>query len=239
MPKLYRMAEVPTTEEYVAGFRAVAVSEVTLAILQVQYGSPERACRASRIACLAGLKHHGTVNAAYGRLGKRLAHAMGIERNHAGWWTVLSSGRSLGQGRWTWRMYPEVAKALELLGWVEVGTPIAEEVDTPELYVEGAAVNVPVNAFERNARARQACVDHHGYDCTVCGFNFARTYGPPGEHLIHVHHVVPLAAKGQTYVVDPAVDLRPVCANCHAIIHRRRPPYSIDEARALIRDRPS
>jgi predicted HNH restriction endonuclease len=36
------------------------------------------------------------------------------------------------------------------------------------------------------------------------------------------------------YVVDPVADLRPVCPNCHAVLHSRRPAYSIEEVRGLL-----
>jgi 5-methylcytosine-specific restriction protein A len=45
---------------------------------------------------------------------------------------------------------------------------------------------------------------------------------------------VQLAEIRSTYVVDPVNDLKPVCPNCHAMLHRRTPPYSIDELRALL-----
>ncbi|MEI8372579.1 MAG: hypothetical protein WCJ35_07065 [Planctomycetota bacterium] len=38
---------------------------------------------------------------------------------------------------------------------------------------------------------------------------------------------------GKEYKVDPVNDLRPVCANCHAILHRLKPAYSIDEVKAF------
>jgi predicted HNH restriction endonuclease len=31
------------------------------------------------------------------------------------------------------------------------------------------------------------------------------------------------------YVVDPVNDLKPVCPNCRAMIHRRTPPYSLED----------
>jgi 5-methylcytosine-specific restriction protein A len=49
-----------------------------------------------------------------------------------------------------------------------------------------------------------------------------------------VHHLRPLAEIGAEYVLDPEVDLRPVCPNCHAMLHRTRPPMSI-EALATLR----
>jgi 5-methylcytosine-specific restriction protein A len=56
-----------------------------------------------------------------------------------------------------------------------------------------------------------------------------------GTGYIHVHHIVPLSAIKESYVVDPVTDLVPVCPNCHAIIHRKMPPYLIEEVRALRR----
>jgi 5-methylcytosine-specific restriction protein A len=36
------------------------------------------------------------------------------------------------------------------------------------------------------------------------------------------------------YEVDPINDLIPVCPNCHAMIHRRRPAYSIEEVKKML-----
>jgi predicted HNH restriction endonuclease len=35
--------------------------------------------------------------------------------------------------------------------------------------------------------------------------------------------------------VDPIADLRPVCPNCHAVIHRANPPYTLDDVRDMLR----
>lgn len=34
--------------------------------------------------------------------------------------------------------------------------------------------------------------------------------------------------------IDPISDLRPVCPNCHAMLHKKNPPYTIDELREII-----
>ena len=44
-----------------------------------------------------------------------------------------------------------------------------------------------------------------------------------GEGFIHVHHLKPLAQIGEQYELDPINDLRPVCPNCHAMLHRASP----------------
>ena len=96
----------------------------------------------------------------------------------------------------------------------------AEQVATPELYYEGASRLISVNAYERDPRARRACIDHYGTACSVCGFGFAERYGELGQGYIQVHHLVPLSEIGKSYIVDPINDLRPVCPNCHAMLHR-------------------
>ncbi len=108
-----------------------------------------------------------------------------------------------------------------------------EELDG-EVFVEGAAKMVNVNAYERNVAARAKCVEHHGYACAVCSFDFESTYGDLGKRYIHVHHVVPLAEMGGEYVVDPVKDLVPVCPNCHAMIHATRPCLSVEQLRGHI-----
>lgn len=96
-----------------------------------------------------------------------------------------------------------------------------------EAYPEGAVQRVEVNRYERNAAARTACIDHWGTTCAVCGFDFGAAYGRIGDGYIHVHHLLDLAQVGPGYEVDPVKDLRPVCPNCHAMLHTTRPAMSI------------
>jgi 5-methylcytosine-specific restriction protein A len=112
--------------------------------------------------------------------------------------------------------------------------PFPEEIDSEEEYVEGAVSQILVNRFERDPKARALSIRRHGAKCLVCGFDFEASFGPIGAGFIHVHHIVQLAEIRSTYVVDPVNDLKPVCPNCHAMLHRRTPPYSIDELRALL-----
>lgn len=110
-----------------------------------------------------------------------------------------------------------------------------EEVITPEQFWEGSLRTISVNAFERDPRARRACLDHHGYSCAICGFNFERRYGELGRGFIHVHHLRPLSEVGERYEVDPIKDLIPLCPNCHAMVHQRIPALSLKEVSATLR----
>lgn|GEM_PF-5145474 len=51
---------------------------------------------------------------------------------------------------------------------------------------------------------------------------------------MHVHHIIPLSNIKDKYVVDPIKYLRPVCPNCHSMIHRNDPPLSVEELKRLI-----
>ena len=105
---------------------------------------------------------------------------------------------------------------------------------SPDSYKEGRVTYVHAVGYERNTEARKACIDHYGCRCAVCGFDFEKIYGHIGHNFIEVHHVTPVHERGGEYVVDPVKDLRPLCSNCHSMIHRRDPVYSIDELKAII-----
>jgi 5-methylcytosine-specific restriction protein A len=104
-----------------------------------------------------------------------------------------------------------------------------EDDGSSEGYREGDLHRVEVNRYERNPLNRKLCLTEKGYDCVVCGMNFEKVYGDIGHHFIHVHHIVPVSQVGAGYVIDPIRDLIPVCPNCHAMLHRKNPPYLPEE----------
>src|SRR5262245_50754507 len=106
-------------------------------------------------------------------------------------------------------------------------------------FPEGAVRRVEVNRYERDQRARAACIAHHGTACSVCGFDFEKSYGVLGRGFIHVHHLTEISAIGPTYKIDPIKVLRPVCPNCHAMVHRGVPALSISELRKRLRSQPN
>lgn len=103
-----------------------------------------------------------------------------------------------------------------------------------EEFQEGRSQSVIVNRFERDPKARKACIKHYGTICFVCYFSFESRYGSIGSGFIHVHHLLPLSSIGVEYVVDPIEHLRPVCPNCHAMLHKRLPPFSIEELKEIL-----
>ena len=108
-----------------------------------------------------------------------------------------------------------------------------DEISGSELW-EGMKKHVVVNVYERNAKARNACIKHYGSICYVCDFNFRSVYGDLGDNFIHVHHEVDIASISESYIVNPIEDLKPVCPNCHAMLHTQRPALSITKLKEII-----
>lgn len=109
-----------------------------------------------------------------------------------------------------------------------------DEVTEHVVFREGAMRQVLVNAYERDSRARDQCIAKYGAKCFVCDFSFGTRYGKKFERVIHVHHLRPLSTIRKEYVVDPIEDLRPVCPNCHAILHAHNPAYTIEQVREFL-----
>lgn len=111
-------------------------------------------------------------------------------------------------------------------------TVYPDELEVSEKLFEGIPKTVLVNSYERNPMARAKCIEHHGVQCVVCSFDFEKLYGDIGKGFIHVHHLTQLSEIRQGYEVDPVNDLRPVCPNCHAMLHKKNPPFTIDELKS-------
>lgn len=60
--------------------------------------------------------------------------------------------------------------------------------------------------------------------CACCAFDFGSMYGNYAADYIEAHHLTPLSALKEDEVTQTKVeDLALVCANCHRMLHRRRP----------------
>lgn len=102
------------------------------------------------------------------------------------------------------------------------------------VFKEGAYRFLNGSIRERNAAARKACLDEHGYDCAVCAFNFGTQFGSIGARFIHVHHRQEISRQPHEYVINPGLDLIPLCPNCHAMAHRRVPAFTVEELRSMM-----
>ena len=205
-------------------------------LLNTQHAFPEHTATASRLADRTGGRSWRGVNASYGSGGNTFHRLTGCPlpktEGHVPSHQIWSTARSRGGGSYDWIMRPALAEALEELGWVAKSTSqVAGEV--PETFPEKTVTKVRVNRYERDPAARAACLQVHRTVCRRSGFDFAKQYAAEFDRLIAVHHLDPMALGRRE--TDPIRDLVPVCFNCHAVMHRRRPdPYSVNEVRGLL-----
>lgn len=242
MPQIWNIFTPCTVEIYQYALLQTRrrIGDAQLRMLQAQYAAPNRTVTAPQLARAVGYSSFSAVNLHYGRLGRLLSEVIGdvphtqIDGRTVNWWAVLSFGIDDPTG-FQWVMHSQLAEALEKLDWVAHGNfALPEEVSETSTFSEGAVTQVTVNAFERSHEARQACIAFYGATCFICNFNFAEVYGAIGDGFIHVHHERPLSEIGEAYRVDPVRDLKPVCPNCHAMLHRSTPAYSVEQLKQLI-----
>lgn len=158
---------------------------------------------------------------------EKLMLALQSVRDHVTYYESLGNGRLVSIRA----IYMKYAKSINEAS----NNMYPDEMDDIN-YFEGAKKKIIVNAYERDPRVRDKNIEYYGYKCIVCQFSFEDVYGPAlGTDFIHVHHLIPLSEVGESYQIDPIKDLRPVCPNCHAMLHRKKPAYSIDELKEIIR----
>ena len=131
----------------------------------------------------------------------------------------------------------DIANRLELFWSQATHTAFSPPLlsDIPTIRTEGTKQTKLVTKYERSPEAREECLKHHGATCQVCNLAFEERYGEIGKGFIHVHHIVPISEIGREYNIDPVNDLCPVCPNCHAMLHKRTPPYKISELKAILK----
>lgn len=147
-------------------------------------------------------------------------------------WTPQASGIEIPQ---TYSDELETAWYNFLGSHYVLNNPLAtDEPGGETIFTEGSPNKICITRYERNPIARKTCIDHYGLSCAVCDFNFEKAYGKIGRNFIHVHHLFQIAKIGRKHTVDPIKDLRPVCPNCHVMIHQRKVPYTIEEMRGKL-----
>ena len=97
-----------------------------------------------------------------------------------------------------------------------------DELETTLVFEDGTPRMVWSTRYERNPRLRRLAVQAHGVICMACNFDFGLVYGPHGKDYIHVHHCKPISTTSAINYIDPKLDMVVLCANCHAMVHRRK-----------------
>ena len=104
--------------------------------------------------------------------------------------------------------------------------------------IEGRIVTVLHYRRERakhlvDRKKAQAIASDGTLSCEVCGFNFAMRYGGRGEGFIECHHTKAVETLGDGKPTRLS-DLALVCANCHRMIHSKRPWLTLLELKGIL-----
>ncbi|HGM7194907.1 TPA: HNH endonuclease [Serratia marcescens] len=104
------------------------------------------------------------------------------------------------------------------------------------LFTEGLRQRKETSFFSRNPRLVSIAKEIHGYRCHVCNFDFEEYYGDIGKGFIECHHLNPLSERNSEEIIQTHLkDVITICSNCHKMIHKRSPPFSIEELKCKIK----
>lgn len=112
--------QVPSVAEYVTAFRAIELEmgEHHFRMLRAHYHAMDHTVTASEMARAMRYASYSSANLHYGKLGRKLAEALGFRLKY--WVNSLADfiGPDEGLPHWLWIMWPQVGAALEELGWI-------------------------------------------------------------------------------------------------------------------------
>lgn len=198
------------------------------------YNQPDQRAAVVEIAEFLGKSHFVEINGAFGRLGNRIADYLDKEElfDYAGWYLIATGEKE--SNNFVWQLRPNFVTALEKLNIVSAQTYELPEIKGDDGY-EGMRRRVMYDVTERDKEARDKCIAFYHSTCQLCGFNGVEKYGTIGEGIIHAHHIISFKEKRGPRVTNPEKDLIALCPNCHSLVHKKDPPYSIDELKKLIK----
>ena len=113
-----------------------------------------------------------------------------------------------------------------------------------ELILEGLPVEKRQLVKQRSQRLREAAREYYKDEagklhCTACGFCFDDRYPGLGEGYIELHHEKPLyqyeEEDFEKFLPSAIQNLKPLCANCHRMIHRKKEPLTVAELAAILK----
>jgi hypothetical protein len=103
-----------TIKQYVTALRRMKLSDIDLKMLSTHYRFPNHVTTMDEFSKAMDWKNYRAGNANYGRLAQRVAEEIG-----SGYMDIqcLCRFRKENGGHWIMTMQPQVAQALEQLGW--------------------------------------------------------------------------------------------------------------------------
>lgn len=101
-------------------------------------------------------------------------------------------------------------------------------------YEEGRRLLRETSSFVRNPQLVRLAKERANGICELCGLNSKTLDSELGHRILECHHLDPLGDRDQasTTTLDRVTV---VCANCHRLLHARRPPFELEEMTARLK----
>ena len=227
--------DLPTKEQLVLAFRNININERDKQMLAAHYYAPHRTASAKDLALSCGYTSYQVANTQYGRIANKLCSF--LNRDYSFYIRILAvlCGWS-NKGGVYWIMHPQVAEALEELGWVG-GAPLDEE-DWKQSVEEESRKAATRSPQERQARLAQAPRIPQQMEvrrrefrrnadvvaevmfrakgrCEDCGREAPFKRKSDGSPFLEIHHIITLAEGGE----DTVQNALALCPNCHRKRH--------------------
>lgn len=109
---------------------------------------------------------------------------------------------------------------------------IKEQAPVPSLQADEGAASLEQHLVrERNAalieeKKTEVLRATRRLACEACGFDFFVTYGSVGKGFCEAHHTKMLGSRNGNETTT-LQDLALLCSNCHSVIHRTKPMWSV------------
>ena len=133
----------------------------------------------------------------------------------------------------------EANDALDLLGDPERDRPpiILNE----QIVTEGTPrIQTARYVRTRSQRLRNEALNYYAQNgqiyCHACSFDYSLAYPIIGTGYIEIHHLKPIVElQGHYFSMEQALEnVRPLCANCHRMVHKKRPPIPVDKIQEIL-----
>jgi predicted HNH restriction endonuclease len=120
----------------------------------------------------------------------------------------------------------------DIVGDIDASDEIEGE-ETQKVFDEGFKKQIVIEVGKRDQKLIKQAKKEHGIRCSVCKMTFEEVYGEHGKGFIEMHHLYPVKGGERKNTVD---DLRPVCANCHRMLHRGSELMSIEDLIRIVNE---
>ncbi len=195
----------PEFQQYVAAFRAIDnLTDSHLQMLRVHYLTYERTITAKQFSQAMGYSHHATINRMYGRLARLVGERLGYSPEPEKLGTLVTFEKR--KGEWHWILRPEVAQALETLGWVTAKNEQIElskqrqQVEVQGYFdatnLEDARHRVIASIVQRQGQAefRRKLLRAYDYECPITRCN--------AEPALEAAHIIPYKGSETNHITN-------------------------------------